>query len=366
MYIDNKKIYIHHKQTLSPYANANKDHLISSTKTLGSTLNAVNKMLASGEEMKALLPEILGVSPNSVNWDTRLSYYWNSISENIDPSGRLLEVGYVYDIDSPDTKFYIDAFNKSISADNKLNSSEDIAKYFKNSYLKIVEEFNKAIVNSRKSSNAKDADKSLNEAYHVKYDKIIALESQKYKYGKPINVADYILYRFCLVHSQVANEYDLAEKSQNIRFYLHSEEEIKQFKERQVQLEKERMNVFLETVKSADKVENLLYALGLGFTIKDLDAIDRNITLNTYSIDNAKVFISTAGNKQLETIGLIEKYITFGILRRLESSSIIIDAVDPSITVGNNMDEAVQYFNSKKNDAYLSELNARFKGLPKN
>jgi hypothetical protein len=366
MLIENKKIYIYHKQTMSPYASANKDHLIASPRTLGSAINAVNKMLASGEEMKVLMPEILGVSATSPNWDNRLAYYWNSISEDVDPSGRTLEIGFMYDIDTPEAKAYIESFNKVASDKNRINSDEALLAYFKNSYDKIIEDFKKNLDLANKHSNAKDVEKSTSEAYRIKFDKIIALESQKYKYGKPVNTADYMLYRFCLVHSQVANEYSLVEKSQNIRFYLHSEDEIKQYKEEKIKLEKDRMNAFLEVVKAPDTVENLLYALGLGFTIKDQDAADRNITLNTYSMDNTKKFIQTINNKQLETIGMIEKYIVFGMLRRLDGSTIIVDGVDSGITIGNTIEESVSFFTNKKNEAYLSELNARFKGLPKN
>jgi hypothetical protein len=366
MYIENKKIYIYHKQTLSPYAIANKEHLVPVSKTLGPTINAVNKMLASGEEQQVLMGELLGLSSNSPNWDSRLSYYWNSIAEEIESSGRVLEVGYSYDISASKNQHYIEQFNKLASDNAKFKTSEDIYNYFVNSYKSIIDEFDKAIIQSRRVSSVKDSDRYVNEAYRIKYDKIITLESQKYKYGNPVNVSDYMLYRFCLVHSQVANEFSLVDKSQNIRFYLHSEDEIKQYKETKIKLEKDRMSMFLDVVKSSDKVENLLYALGLGVNIKDSDAADRNIMLNTFSSDNPSKFISMASDKNLELRGMIEKYITFNILKRIDGSSIIIDSVDAAKTIGNNIDEAISFFMTDTNKAYLSELSARFKGLPKN
>jgi len=366
MYIEHKKIYIHHKLTLSPYAVANKDHMVLTNKTLGSTINAVNKMLSLGEEQQALMGELLGLSNSSPNWDTRLTYYWNSISEEIESSGRLLEIGYTYDVGAIKNQHHIEQFNKTVSDKVKFKTSEDIYNYFVDSYKAIIEDFDKGLVQSRKLSSAKDVDKYVTELYRIKYDKIITLESQKYKYGTPLNVADYMLYRFCLVHSQVANEFSLVDKSQNIRFYLHSEDEIKQYKETKLKLEKDRMTSFLDVVKSSEKVENILYALGMGINIQDSDAADRNILLNTYSSDNPKKFIGIVNNKNLEVIGMIEKYITFGILKRIDGSSIIIDSLDASKTIGNNVDEAISFFSTESNKAYISELSARFKGLPKN
>jgi hypothetical protein len=348
---------------MSPYAHANKEQLVDTTRTLGSTITVTNKLLANSDEQQVLMKEVLGLSSNSPDWDKRLAHYWNSISEDIEVGGRELEVGYNYDVTSIDKKKYVDAFNTNLKEDEKIKTDKDIKKFFDDSYSMIIKDFENSVSASRKL-NAADADKVMVNAYKYKYDRIITLEGQKYKFGTPINIADYILYRLCLLHSHVANEYALADKSENITFYLHSEAEIKAFKEEKVRLEKDRMNVFLSVVASPEKVENLLYALEL-ITNAKTDASDRNILLNEFSIREPKKFISMANNSNLQTIGKIEKYIKFGILRRLEGSHIIVDGVDSSKTIGNNIDETINYFTNDSNKPVLSDLTARFNGLPK-
>ena len=360
-----KKIFIRWKVLLSPYAEANKQHIIEVSRTIGSSLTSVNKILSNGEEQRELMREILGLSPNSPDWDKTLSHYWHSLSVEIPSEGKELEIGYIYDYNSVSKKVYIDAYNSSVKEDKQFKSSEDIAKYFEKGYEAILSEFEKAKDKSLTMADEKASSQLLTNAYKVKYDKIEALEQQKYKFGNPINVHDYILYRYCLVYSHVANEFDLVNKSNNIRFYLHSEEEIKAFKEEQNKLERARIKTFLDVAKDVTKIENVLYAVGLGNIVKTLDKLDYELELSKFSTTNTKQFLQVCNNSNLETMGLIEKYIMFGVLRRLEGTTVIVDGTDPSLIIGNNMEEAITYFTHDKNKAQISEFVTRFKGLPK-
>jgi hypothetical protein len=166
------------------------------------------------------------------------------------------------------------------------------------------------------------------------------------------------------VYSHVANEYDLIDKSTNIRFYLHSEEEVKAAKERENKIEKDRMTAFLEVTKTPEVVEHILYAFGLGHSIKDMDGRDKDIELNKISIENPSKFINLANSKNLKSIATIEKYIVVGLLRRLENTQIVVDGVDPSLILGNSLEEVVGFMSNESNKQYLSDLLARYKGLP--
>lgn len=358
---DSKTVSIFWKTIVSPYAIANKEHVLEVERVIGSAVGAVNKMLSASEEQKAYMPEILGLSPNSPNWDTNLAHYWNSLSVSIPTGGRKLEIGFIYDVNSNNKKQYIDTHNTS--SDVKLKTEQDIVDYFSKRHQDIIDGFEKAMRTSL-TLNGKAKDEYINNAYRTKWESIEQLEAQKYKFGTPLNVQDYILYRYCLVYGHVANEYSVLDKSSKIRFYLHSEEEMKAMKKQKAQLQKDKLAAFLEVTKNPDTVENLLYAVGLGSVLRGLDKLDLDYELQQYSDDNPKQFIEYSKNKSLPTIGLIEKYIEYNILKRLDNTSVIVDSTSPDIIIGNSMDEAISFFTNEKNKPKVSEYKARFNSMP--
>lgn len=364
MYTAKKSMMLLWKPMSSPYAQANKDVLVEEYRSLGPTVSSITAMLANMDEQKEYMPAVLGVSATSSDWNARIAHYWNSISIDIPSSGRTLDIGFDYDVNSVAKADYVTSFNKSGRGRN-IETDEDANKYFETEYNTINKSFEDGIAGARKIGNLRDQDKVVAGLYKKKYDAIIKLEGHKYKFGNPIDLDDYMLYRLCLLHAHVANDYSLADKSNNIRFYLHSEEEIKAQKEQQVRIEKERMEAFLDVVKSQDKVENVLYALGYGSFISGTDVSDRNIKLNEISLENPSKFVRTVSNTNLATIGQIEKYITFGILNRLPNSQIIVDTNNPDLIIGNTVQEAITFFKTEINKGAISEYKARYEGLPK-
>lgn len=362
MIVNNCKIFIHWRVHETSYAYANREGLEASPRTIGSAVSAVSKMLGSAEEQKVLMQDVVGVSPNNELWATKLSNYWHSISEDIDVSGRELEIGFIYDIDSIEKQPAIELLNSRL--EKPLKEDQDIIDYFDTRLAKIKAVRDKAMVASGKLSGL-EGEKVAKAATDIYYNMLWAIETERYKFGVPIEVVDYMLYRYCLVYSHVANSFELVTKSPNIRFYLHSESDIKKAKEFKHKLEKDRINTYIKVIQSTSKVENILYAIGKGDTIKSMDETDQFLLLEEISKNDTKRFVSVANDKNLTTRGLIEKYVAYSLLRRLDGSQVIVDSVDPSITIGNNVSEAISFFTNEKNKANVSEYNAKFKGLAK-
>jgi len=366
MKIINKTIYLHWKNTQTPYALANKDVLYEPVRVLGTTRSASLKMISYSEEMKEFMNEVLGLSNTSPDWDKTLAAYWHSLSVDIPVGGKALEIGFVWDVTLASKKEHIDRFNSNVDDGSKIKTTDDAAAYFEKASKKITDDYSNLLLKANNISDEKEKDKYISTIYKQKYEAVENLEKLKYKFGTPINIADYLLYRYALIHSDVANEFALVGKSNNIRFYLHSEEDIKQAKEEIRMLSRKRMEALMEVIKDSDKVENLLYAVGLGSKITNADATDRDIAITEYSEKNPKAFIANASNPNLDTIGLIEKYIERNVLKRLEGSTIIVDSNNPAVIVGNDMKEAITFFkNEKDNKQILSEFKARYLGLPK-
>ena len=365
---EKRKVWIYWKSQKSYYAIANKQQLVEPPRVLSSSLSSVNKMVSNGEEQKALMAEIIGLSSSSSDWDKQLRLYWNSLSEQVPEEGRELNIGYKYDYNDNSKKDNIDALNNSLttgkSKGKALDSSEAIANYFTGQLSVISNRFNKTIIDAAKISEGGTREKVIAQAYKDKYDAIFKLEQEKYKYGTPLNVKDYMLYRYCLVYSAVANEFDLVGKSNNIRFYLHSDEDKERIKQLEFSKEQDRMEVYLNVIKNIDTVDDVLFAADKGSETLGKNVIDRNIMLDKYSKENVEKFVTIATNKNLKTIALIERYITYGILRRLEGSTVIVDSENPADILGSNIDEAVSYFNSKDNKEKILEYKARYTSLP--
>ena len=78
--------------------------------------------------------------------------------------------------------------------------------------------------------------------------------------------------------------------------------------------------------------------------------------------DPAK-FISTYSDKNITIKGLIEKYVAYNILKRVQGTNIIVDYNDGSKIIGNDMNAAVTFFSNQENKAVLSEYETKFKDL---
>ena len=368
MKIENKVIWIYWKNNVSTYAKLNTENIAPSPKLIGGSISAVDAMLSNGEEQNALMPTILGVSANSQNWNTVLTNYWNNVSAEIPAEGKKLEIGFMYDVESSSRKAYIDAVNKGITKESdRIKTDTDLALYIDTKLAAVYKEFEKNFAEANKTSDERAKGAALNTLYRNKYLKVVELESERYKLGTPIDTEQYMLYRYCLVYRDVANEFKLSDKSPNIRFYLHSEKDIKAHKEQQKKIQKDRISSFLKAVKSLSMMENVLFALGLGSELASMDDSDKYLKLEEYSKDDATTskFINTVENPDLLEIANIEKYVAIHVLARIAGSSIITDALDTSVVIGNNMNEAIAYFKLDKNKPVVSEYINRFKALPK-
>jgi len=359
------------KTNLSAYAIANAKELVPSAKILGSTMGAVNKMLSLSQELKLLMPEIIGLAAVSPDWDRMIARYWNSLSEPIPYVGKTLETGFKYDLNDVTKKEYINAINTQIKEeDKKIKTDEDLKTYI---YLKLseVEDAYKAAILEANSLSEKDKETALKAAYDAKYAKIWNIEAEHYKVGTPIEPFQYLLWKYCLVCSHVANEFSFAEKSMNIEFYLSSEDNKKQLERIKIQTKNKAMEKYLSIITSKKNVADILFAIGLGGKIfdlaKDNEGADLDLQLHvllqsTMDKDPAK-FISLASDKNIALKGLIEKYVTYNIFKRIQGTNIITDYTNPSKIIGNDLDAAVTFCSNPENVAVVSEYETRFKDL---
>jgi len=360
--IKSKKINIFWKLKNSAFAKKNKDVLFESERRIGSSVTAVAKMITCEEEMKNLMPEVLSLSSTSPFWDDRLKYYWDSISEPIFEGGKELEIGYNYNTSIARVSENIKLFNKNVSEKEQLTTEESIAEYFEKRETELNKRYSDAIVEASKL-DAKTRNEQERIAYDAKYDALVELEKIKYKFGKPINVNDYLLYRYCLGYRDVANDIKYIDKSPSIRFYLYSDAQIKEDRDRHNKVKQQAMKLYLSVISDGEQVENILYVLGKGFELigKELTETDKAEILEREYLNNTDKFIMVANDKTVKDKGRVEKLIAKGILKRLPNTDVIVDSADGTVVLGNTVDEAVSYLANEKNKQKLNEFIGRYK-----
>jgi len=195
--VDNKKVTILWRLFNDPFAQANKEQFInqSNPRKIGSSISAVNNLLANGDELKVLMRTVLGVDPNSnsSNWDKIVRNYWDSLSVDVHPNGKNLEIGFIYDLDDPERKSSIAKLKNDVKSINNDTALKDYVTGF----------------SKEGRPNVPD--------------------NKKYLYAQPINPQDWLLYRYCVGidgkgYRDVANDLKSVENSPHIRFYIFDEE----------------------------------------------------------------------------------------------------------------------------------------------
>lgn len=366
MLTDNKYIYIKIRKRESNYGFANRKNLkkVIVRNAIGSSVSAVRSMIGNSEEQQVLMQDIISVAANSGDWNKKLSEYWNSLSIEIPEDGKKLEVGFTYDIGAIDKAGYIKSINANIEHEqSKLKTDKDLKNYIDKRLDSIEDTFNKSIKGLNSIHNPVEREKFKDNAYNVKYTSIAKVESERYKVGNPINALDYMLYRYCLHYSHVANDVELVAKSNNIRFYLQDLKSIKNQEVKSTKLEMTKTRLLAQVMGKVQDMENLLYALGE----KEIPSDDLGVfkKVKWYSDNHEEKFIAVAGDKNIKLVGKIEKLIAYGILHSPEGSSVIYNPTNLETPLGNTMEEAIVYFNNPANKATISEFDTKFNNLGK-
>lgn len=301
---------------INPDVFGNNDH------RLGSAHGAVNNIIMKHANMlEVLLPKVINVSVKDPTWFKKVRNYWDSFGLVVPIGGKKFEIGFNFD------------FNDNTRKDNIKELVE------------IAEKDKKPIID----------DKSLMDYVLTKIP-----ESDKYKYAEPINVVDYLTWTFCLGHKEVANKGEFIEKSTNIRFVLIDPKDVEDTRRANHTISVDAIKKYLEVSPDRKKVRDILYIKGEDAS--KLDDLDADNKLKMFAESNPKAFLAIANNATLTVKARIERYCITGILKRLPSSSIIVDALDNGIVIGNTLDEAVAYFSSETPErvAKVKEFSTRY------
>lgn len=299
MIAKSKKIYIHVKDGISI---PGSDEYFKRSRNISSVYDENRRVLIplNEEEQKQLMPYLINTVPEDVKFREKVLDYFTNISQPVFQHEPLkLEVGFEYESED--------------------DYAKEKAEFDKNGYL---------------------------------------TSSSKILGKRPINIADYVLYRFALRSSKVANDKEYAYSSRNIWFYIQDEGAELKAKQRFISIKTEAMELFFTKVAKDKNVQCAIINSSLSFLPKmngryaeDLGD-ELPVFIDELLTKEPERFITLAKSdpENLAFRGLIGRALAKGVLKKLPNTDIITyESSDGVITIGNKLSEAVAFLKHEQN-----------------
>jgi hypothetical protein len=178
------------------------------------------------------------------------------------------------------------------------------------------------------------------------------LEAGTDESGEPLNVMDYVKYKFASQHPHVAADESDLSANRSYKYYIY--DEALELEEDYNELEY-RKKAYKEFIKLTDneKKMDMVVRLHLENPSK-MDQKSKELFLETMVEENPLNFYNIATSKTLEIEAFIEECLTAEVLRKVGNSLLLGDE-----KLGDSMEEAVLFLKDKKNSSTLTTLKAR-------
>lgn len=317
-YIDNRNITISLVHNYSNYRKANIKVLGQRTETIGSSITSCRVLSSNQGEVEAYFPALVGLSPNNPEFISRVKAWLSNIQFPVNNNDATLNITFIY------------------------NTKRDYLQ-FKAREDAIEEEYAKT---DRSNTTM------IREAVKRRVNALNALESEKYKYGRPQNLEEYLLYRHCLLYRDVAKDPALINGDASLRFYI--KDEAKEA-EKQRKLTKERKTAlrnFIELGASESKFNAVYITMCVARNENVAEALlrsssEKETILMNFANEQPDKFNKLVKDGNITTKAFIETLIVRGELVRSEFNQQI--SMSDGTYVGANLNEAVAFFNNPNN-----------------
>ena len=177
--------------------------------------------------------------------------------------------------------------------------------------------------------------------------------------GTPINIPNYVLYKYCLVYSKVANSIDLIGKSPNIRFYLHSLEAEQKTKLSEIQISQKAFKAYLKILDDKILINNVLLLMNVGKNVSMKDE-DKAIALHSIVKDRPNEFLKVLEDPYIELKSLIQTAVASKVLTLSPNTEIYMRGDE---IVARNTMELISYLNSQEGQNLKTILETQLKQL---
>lgn len=317
-YIDNRSVIISLVHNYSNYRRANMKVLGQRKEVIGSSVRSCQILSSNAEEVNAYFPALIGLSPNNPDFITRVKAWLSNIQFNINENDVKLNTSFYYN--------------------------------HKSDYLKVQAEEDKINAEYDKVDRANIS--AIKEALKRKIDALNTLESTKHKYGHPINLENYLMYRHCLLYNDVAKDMALINSDPSLRFYIKDEAKEAEKQKKLTEQKTKAMKNFVELNGTDAKFNAVFVAMCVSRNDNLADALlkDRSEKVSMiidFVNTNPDKFNRLVDDKHIQMKAFIETLISRGELVRSEFNQQISTA--DGIFVGANMNEAIAWFENPDN-----------------
>lgn len=327
-YTDEKTITIARVQDYSLYRRVNSKALLEQVSYIGSSVTSSRTLAGNKDEIAAYFPNLIGVSANNENFFTRVKQYLNNIMIKVDKNGKTFNVSFRY------------------------NTKRD--------YLHFKEEEDK--INSEYDAVPRNDISALRRALQLKINRLNTLEAEKHKYGQPINVEDYLMYRHCLLYNDVAKDPAFVNIDTNVRFYFRDDaKEAANAEKKRNAINKAKAN-YVTCIGDSVLFEAVYIQYALMKNLPVMPSLAENklvkeSNLDRFSTEEPETFnrIFNDGDKLIKAT--IEKLIARGELIRLQHNQNITTPTGEFI--GANINEAVVWFKNPDNTSAVNAFKAK-------
>lgn len=331
-YTDRRTVTISLVKNYSLYRKANDKVLPKRKDYIGSSVASSRTLSSNKDEVEAYFPNIVGVMPNNESFLTRVKQYLNNIRIPVDELGRTFDISFYYNHKRDYDR--IKAEEDRIEAKYQATNRQDIT--------------------------------ALKAALKEKITEINILESTKFKFGRPLNVEDYLMYRHCLLYKDVAKDIALINADSSIRFYFKDDQkEAERLKKYRTEVNKAKVNYVAcladDTLFDAVYTQYcVLMNLPVLSSLAE-DRFEREIKLDKFSTSEPIKFNKIYGNKDIKLMATIEQLIARGELIRSQYNQNIVSPEGEFI--GANITEAVAYFKNPENTSVVNTYYNKLKNV---
>lgn len=317
-YIDNRNITISLVHNYSNYRKANIKVLGQRTETIGSSITSCRVLSSNQGEVEAYFPALVGLSPNNPEFISRVKAWLSNIQFPINNNDATLNITFIY------------------------NTKRDYLN-FKKKEDAIEEEYAKT---DRSNTTM------IREAVKRRVNALNALESEKYKYGRPQNLEEYLLYRHCLLYRDVAKDPALINGDSSLRFYIKDEAKEAEKQRKLTQERKTALRNFIELGASESKFNAVYITMCVARNENIAEALlrshsEKETILMNFANEHPDKFNKLVKDGNITTKAFIETLIVRGELVRSEFNQQI--SMADGTYVGANLNEAVAFFNNPNN-----------------
>ncbi|MBD5584340.1 MAG: hypothetical protein HDQ88_04610 [Clostridia bacterium] len=297
----------------------------------GPSNKAISILSSRNAEMASIMPEILGISPDSrdTNFQEAVLKYLRTIIKEVPAEGIKLETGWDLDIDNPFKKDEILKWAKEHGIDTT------------QAHAKLEKEIFEAML---------FGDKRVH-------------EELLFQYMKPINPADYVIWRLALNTSTVANKPEDVDKSTNIRFYLHSKEDAKRIKEAKTKTTVDTVQKLATLYAEAnnDRIIDILICANPNdvLSIIKKEPTDLQVAITELSQSNPDKFLDLYGKAEIKAYAQVHKLLAAQVITK--DGDKFFDTNHPDKVLGSSIEGVIAFLADEANKEYKSQLFTAYK-----